>query len=119
MVRANYPNRAGIFENTPTCLEPFIGKLVICGVVGELIPSLIDSFDFARVGTAQLTTKLKIVWWVGKNKINALFRQRCEYFTTIPVVDMVELDDLLRNVALTIAQICSTLYLLDLVRILC
>lgn len=66
MVRSDNPERAIVFEHTPTCLEPGARKRIVFGKTAEAIPCISNAIDDALVGAQQLVAQLQMVGWVGK-----------------------------------------------------
>ena len=90
VIRADHPNSPVGFEQPARRLEPVLGKGVVGGERGKLVPFVINSINTGIVGAVQFALELKVIGRIGKDKIHAAFRQSVHGVNTIAINDRVQ-----------------------------
>jgi hypothetical protein len=90
VIRADDPQRAGVFQHPAAGREPGAGEGVVFGETAELVPGVVDRVDLALVGAVQVVLQLQVVGRVGKNQIDRGFGQLGENFDAVARQDGVK-----------------------------
>lgn len=90
VIRADDPDRACVFQYTPTRAQPVPRERVVRFEILELVPAIVHRIHLAQVGTIQVIAELQVIRRIGEDHIRRVRGERFEYLDAIAVEDLVE-----------------------------